>query len=114
MCRFLKSILYTDVSMDEVIAKYFSKDDVIVRERVADVSSENGIFARVYTHKLPTIELRVDIVLAKHFAEDYDSASITVKAGSRAWLRLVLTGQIDEEEVVGLIVRARQLGIDTV
>ncbi|MBP6880422.1 hypothetical protein KBC31_02205 [Candidatus Saccharibacteria bacterium] len=96
--------------MDGTIEKYFPSSIVRRQVRFAEICNDTGVFAKVFERKLPTIELRIDLILAKFYADNFESASITAKAGKRAWLRLVLSGQIDEATVIGLIFQANKLG----
>jgi hypothetical protein len=102
--------LYTNINMDTTIKKYFLTYVVKKQARFAEIYNDTGVFAKVFERKVPTIELRIDLVLAKYYADNFESASITSKAGKRAWLRLVLSGQIDEAVVNGLVFQANQLG----
>lgn len=102
--------MYTTVYMDETITKYFPNNLVKMHDRFADIYNDTGVFAKVFERKIPTIELRIDLILAKYYADSFESASITTKAGKRAWLRLVLSGQIDEATLLGLIFQADLLG----
>ena len=79
-------------------------------KELAVFSINDEMFAVVEVGKQPTrVSLRCDTKLAKTLIERYEEVMPAYKLHRDKWIRLVLSGQLTQEEVEGLIVHSYNL-----
>lgn len=79
-------------------------DDLAVYKVSSQVSDEDKMFAVVEYDKTPIrLGLRCDELLASSLREAYESVMASDRLNKKYWITVLLTGQVPDEEITGLI-----------